>query len=630
MVMGEKSYQQIYQSWQEDPEGFWAEAAQELSWDRPWDQVLDRSSAPLYRWYQGAKTNTCYNALDRHVEAGNGERTALIYDSAMTGTVKKFSYSELQEQVAKFAGVLEGLGVTKGDRVLLYMPMIPEAVMAMLASVRIGAVHTVVFGGFAAKELAKRIVDAEPKVIVSASCGLEPGRVIAYKPLLDQAIELAKIQLKTVIVERPECQATFIDGRDFKWDDVMTSARAVPCVSLSSTDPLYILYTSGTTGAPKGIVRDHGGHMVAMNWSMKNIYDISPGDVYWAASDIGWVVGHSYIVYAPLIYGCTTILYEGKPVGTPDAGAFWRVIADHKVNALFVAPTAIRAIKREDPDAELLKNYELSNFKTLFLAGERADPDTVKWAEDILGVPVIDHWWQTETAWSICANFMGIEKMPVKYGSPSVPSPGYDVRIFNDEGEELGPNELGNIVVKEPLPPGGMLGIWQDDKRCIDTYFSEYPGYYLTGDAGHKDEDGYLYIMGRTDDVINVAGHRLSTGAMEEVLSNLSEVAECAVVGVADELKGQVPYGFIVLKSGVDKSDKDIVQDAIMAVRSEIGAVASFKNAVIVKRLPKTRSGKILRRVMSSIAAGEDYSAPATLDDPDILEEINQALSALS
>ena len=626
MVMGNKTYQQIYQKWQDDPEGFWAEAAQDLSWDRPWDQVLECESAPLYRWYAGAKTNTCYNALDRHVEAGHGDRTALIYDSAMTGAVKKFSYDVLLNQVAKFAGVLEGLAVKKGDRVLLYMPMIPEAVMAMLACARIGAVHTVVFGGFAAKELAKRIVDAEPKVIISASCGLEPGKVIAYKPLLDQAIDLAHVALKTVIVERPECPATFIDGRDYKWDDVMTSANAVPCVSVNSTDPLYILYTSGTTGAPKGIVRDHGGHMVAMDWSMKNVYAMSPGDVYWAASDIGWVVGHSYIVYGPLIRGCTTILYEGKPVGTPDAGAFWRVIADHKVNALFVAPTAIRAIKREDPKAELLKQYDLSNFRTLFLAGERADPDTVKWSEDILGVPVIDHWWQTETAWSICANFMGIEHIPVKYGSPSKPSPGYDVRIFNDEGLELPPGELGNIVVKEPLPPGAMLTVWKDDKRCIDTYFSEFEGYYLTGDAGHKDEDGYLYIMGRTDDVINVAGHRLSTGAMEEVLSGIVEVAECAVVGVADELKGQQPYGFLVLKNGIKRPNDEIIKAAILAVREEIGAVASFRNAVIVKRLPKTRSGKTLRRVMSSIAGREDYIAPATLDDPVILDEISEAL----
>ena len=627
--MGKNTYQQIYQRWQEAPEEFWGETAQDLSWDRPWDQVLDESNAPLYRWYAGAKTNTCYNALDRHVEAGHGERTALIYDSAMTGEIKKFSYEELLKQVAKFAGVLEGLGVTKGDRVLLYMPMIPEAVMAMLACARIGAVHTVVFGGFAAKELAKRIIDAEPKVIISASCGLEPGKVISYKPMLDQAISQANVMLKTVIVERPECQATFIEGRDYKWNDVMTSARTVSCVSVNSTDALYILYTSGTTGAPKGIVRDHGGHMVAMNWSMKNVYDMSPGDVFWAASDIGWVVGHSYIVYGPLIYGCTTVLYEGKPVGTPDAGTFWRVIADHKVSALFVAPTAIRAIKREDPNAELLKQYDLSNFKTLFLAGERADPDTVKWSEEILGVPVIDHWWQTETAWSICGNFMGIEHMPVKYGSPGKPSPGYDVRVFNDGGDELGPNELGNIVIKEPLPPGGMLGIWQDDERCVKTYFKEYPGYYLTGDAGHKDEDGYLYIMGRTDDVINVAGHRLSTGAMEEVLSNLPEVAECAVVGVSDELKGQVPYGFLVLKSGTQRSNDDIIKAAILAVREKIGAVASFKNAVIVKRLPKTRSGKILRRVMSSIAGGEGYTAPATLDDPEILQEINLVISAL-
>jgi propionyl-CoA synthetase len=620
------SYKETYQSWQLDPEDFWANAATELSWNKPWDQVLDQSNAPLYQWFKGGVTNTCYNALDRHVEEGRGDQDALIYDSAMTGGVKKYSYQELTEQTAKFAAVLKGLGVEKGDRVLLYMPMIPEAVMAMLATARLGAIHTVVFGGFAAKELAKRIVDAEPKVIVSATCGLEPGKVIAYKPLLDEALKEAGSDARTIIVKRPECHAGLIEGRDFDWHTEMENA--VPCdyVPVNATDPLYILYTSGTTGTPKGIVRDNGGHMVAMHWSMKNVYDMDPGDVYWAASDIGWVVGHSYIVYAPLIKGCTTILYEGKPVGTPDAGAFWRVIADHKVNALFVAPTAIRAIKRDDPKAKLLNKYDLTNFKTLFLAGERADPDTVKWAEEILKVPVIDHWWQTETAWSICANFMGIEQLPVKYGSTSLPSPGYDVRIFNDEGEELGSNELGNIVIKEPLPPGGMLGVWNDNERCIKTYFSEYPGYYLTGDAGHKDEDGYLYIMGRTDDVINVAGHRLSTGSMEEVLSNLDEVAECAVVGVTDELKGQTPYGFIVLKSGVIRSNEDIVKEAIASVRLEIGAVASFRNVVVVQRLPKTRSGKILRRVMSNIAGKEQYSAPATLDDPIILEEISKAL----
>ena len=624
--MSSGSYDETYKKWQNDPDGFWAEAAEELNWYEKWDQVLDASNAPLYRWYTGAITNTCYNALDRHVEAGQGEQTALIYDSAMIGAVKKFSYSELLGHVEKFAGVLKDLGVEKGDRVLLYMPMIPEAVIAMLASARIGAVHTVVFGGFAARELSKRIIDAEPKVIISATCGLEPGKIIAYKPLLDEAMILANSSIKTVIVERPECEASLISGRDYSWADVTLNAEPVPCVPVMATDPLYILYTSGTTGAPKGIVRDHGGHQVAMNWSMKNVYAMEPGDVYWAASDIGWVVGHSYIVYGPLIRGCTTILYEGKPVGTPDAGAFWRVISEHKVNALFVAPTAIRAIKREDPNAEFLKKYDLSNFRTLFLAGERADPDTVKWSEDILGVPVIDHWWQTETAWSICANFMGIEYLPVKYGSSSKPSPGFDVRVFSDEGEEVPAGELGNIVVKEPLPPGAMLTVWRDDKRCIDTYFSEFDGYYLTGDAGHKDEDGYLYIMGRTDDVINVAGHRLSTGAMEEILSELPEVAECAVVGVHDELKGQQPFGFMVLKNGVTKSHDEIVTDAIRAVRQQIGAVASFKNAVVVKRLPKTRSGKILRRVMSSIASKEDYTAPGTLDDPEILDEIAQAL----
>ncbi|MDG1438811.1 MAG: propionyl-CoA synthetase [Emcibacteraceae bacterium] len=621
-----KSYQNTYQLWKNNPEKFWAEAAEEISWNKPWDQVLNESRAPLYQWFEGAVTNTCYNALDRHVETGRGDQDALIYDSAMTQKVIKYSYKELTELTAKFAGILKDLGVEKGDRVLLYMPMIPEAVMAMLACARIGAIHTVVFGGFASKELAKRIKDADPKVVVSATCGLEPGRVIAYKPLLDEALELAQSNAKTVIVKRPECEADLIEGRDHDWATLMKTAHGADCIPVVSSDPLYILYTSGTTGTPKGIVRDNGGHMVAMNWSMKNVYAMDPGDVYWAASDIGWVVGHSYIVYAPLIRGCTTILYEGKPVGTPDAGAFWRVIADHKVNALFVAPTAIRAIKREDPKAEYLKKYDLSNFRILFLAGERADPDTVKWAEEILDVPVIDHWWQTETAWSICANFMGIEHLPVKYGSSSVPSPGYDVRVFSDEGDELGPNELGNIVIKEPLPPGGMLGVWKDNERCIKTYFREYPGFYLTGDAGHKDEDGYLYIMGRTDDVINVAGHRLSTGSMEEVLSNLPEVAECAVVGVADELKGQVPYGFIVLKSGVTRLDEDIVKESIASVRAEIGAVASFRNAFVVSRLPKTRSGKILRRVMSNIAGKEDYSVPATLDDPIILDEINEAL----
>lgn len=620
------SYKNTYQEWQNNPLDFWQEAANEIHWYKECEQILDETKAPLYQWFKGAKTNTCYNAIDRHVIAGNGDRTALIYDSAMTDQKKIFSYNEMLDHVSRFAGVLNAKGVTKGDRVLIYMPMIPEAVITMLACARIGAVHTVVFGGFASNELAKRIADADPKIIVSATCGLEPGRVIAYKPLLDDALAISMSDALTIIVNRKECDATMVKGRDFEWSDVMKEAMPVDCIELEATDPLYILYTSGTTGIPKGIVRDNGGHLVAMNWSMKNVYAMNPGDVYWAASDIGWVVGHSYIVYAPLIRGCTTILYEGKPVGTPDAGAFWRVIAEHKVNALFVAPTAIRAIKREDPEGNFLDKYDISAFRTLFLAGERADPDTVKWSEKMVNVPVIDHWWQTETSWSICANFMGIEHLPVKYGSPSVPSPGYDVRIFSDEGEELGPNKLGNIVVKEPLPPGGMLGIWKDNQRCIETYFKEYPGFYLTGDAGHKDEDGYLYIMGRTDDVINVAGHRLSTGSMEEVLSNMPDVAECAVVGVADELKGQIPYGFIVLKSGTKKSQGDIITEAIQSVRNEIGAVASFRNAIIVKRLPKTRSGKILRRVMSSIAGKENYQTPATLDDPVILDEISAAL----
>ncbi|MDA0707929.1 MAG: propionyl-CoA synthetase [Proteobacteria bacterium] len=626
--MSIKTYDQVYADWQNDPEQFWEDAAEELIWDKKWDKVLDDRNTPLYRWYQGAKTNTCYNALDRHIDAGHGDRTALIYDSAMTKCVQKYSYRALRDQVALMGGVLNDLNVKKGDRVLIYMPMIPQAVIAMLACARIGAVHTVVFGGFAAKELAKRINDAEPKVIFSASCGLEPNKIIPYKPLLDDALDRAGSPAKCIIVERPQCSIELIEDRDIGWDTAMQKAKSVECVSLLATDPLYILYTSGTTGTPKGIVRDHGGHMVAMNWSMKNVYDMSPGDVFWAASDIGWVVGHSYIVYGPLIRGCTTILYEGKPVGTPDAGAFWRVMSDHKVNALFVAPTAIRAIKREDPAADHLKRYELSSFRILFLAGERADPDTVKWAENILNVPVIDHWWQTETAWSICANFMGIEHMPVKYGSPTKPSPGFDVRIFDDQGNEVGPGILGNIVVKQPLPPGAMLTVWKDDKRCIDTYFSEFEGYYLTGDAGHKDEDGYLYIMGRTDDVINVAGHRLSTGGMEEVLSSMPDVAECAVVGVKDDIKGQQPFGFLVLKKGTSKPHDEIVNNAIALIREEIGAVASFRRAVIVARLPKTRSGKILRRVMSSMASGEEYVAPATLDDPTILDEIKAALGS--
>lgn len=625
--MSYKSYEDAYTAWQNNPESFWAEAANELTWFKPWDHVLESSNAPLYKWYKGAKTNTCFNALDRHIENGHGSQTALIYDSAMTGEIRSITYQELFENVANFAGALSEMGVKKGDCVLVYMPMIPESIVAMLACARIGAIHAVVFGGFASKELAKRIIDADPKVVITATCGLEPGKIIAYKPLLDEAMTMSKSSAKCIIVERPEYKAKFLQNRDISWQEIMKKSKPVPCVSLDSTDPLYILYTSGTTGTPKGIVRDHGSHMVAMNWSMKYVYNMSHGDVYWAASDIGWVVGHSYIVYGPLIRGCTTILYEGKPVGTPNAGAFWRVISQHKVNALFVAPTAIRAIKREDPKAEYLKQYDISQFRTLFLAGERADPDTVKWAEAILKVPVIDHWWQTETAWSICANFMGIEYLPVKYGSPTKPSPGYDVRILNDAGEELGAGVLGNIVVKEPLPPGAMLTIWKDDKRYIDTYFSEFEGYYLTGDAGHKDEDGYLYIMGRTDDVINVAGHRLSTGSMEEVLAAMPEVAECAVVGVQDELKGQVPYGFLVLKNGVNKSQAEIIKKSIKAVRQEIGAVACFKKAYVVKRLPKTRSGKILRRVMSSIAGHEDYNVPATLDDPLILDELKSALN---
>jgi propionyl-CoA synthetase len=614
-----------------DPENFWGEAAEEIHWIKKWDKVLDDSNKPFYRWFKGGIVNTCYNALDRHVDAGHGDRLALIYDSPVTNnTVITYTYKQLRDEVAKFAGVLAAQGVGKGDRVIVYMPMIAEAVIAMLACARIGAVHSVVFGGFAANELAVRINDAQPKVIVSASCGIEVNRIIDYKPLLDGAIELASSKpQKVIIVQRPQKPCALKQGFDLDWKEEMAKAKPADCVPVAATDPLYILYTSGTTGQPKGVVRDNGGHLVALNWSMKNIYDMDPGEVFWAASDVGWVVGHSYIVYGPLIHGCTTIVYEGKPVGTPDAGAFWRVISQHGVKALFTAPTAFRAIKREDPNAQLMKNYDLSRFKILFLAGERTDPDTLEWAMKALDRPVIDHWWQTETGWAIAANCMGLERLPVKPGSPTKPVPGWDVHVLNEQNQEVPRGQIGSICVKLPLPPGALPTLWNNDQRFISSYLSEFPGYYMTADAGFMDEDGYVYIMARTDDVINVAGHRLSTGGMEEVLARHPDVAECAVVGVADSFKGQLPVGFIVLKAGVTKPKEQIVKEVVQMVRDQIGAVAAFKTATVVDRLPKTRSGKILRGTIQKIADNEDWKMPATIDDPVILDEIKVALEGM-
>ena len=624
------NYQVLYQQWQDDPEGFWAQAAEDISWYQKWDQVLDASNPPMYRWFPGGMVNTCYNALDRHVENGRAEQAALIYDSPVTDTIKSYTYRELRDEVARFAGALAGKGIEKGDRVIIYMPMVPEAAVAMLACARLGAIHSVVFGGFAANELATRIDDATPKMIISASCGIEVSRVIPYKPLLDGAIDLATHKPEScIILQRPQAAATMVAGRDFDWAELMEGAAPADCVPVAATDPLYILYTSGTTGIPKGVVRDNGGHLVALKWSMGHIYGVNPGDVYWAASDVGWVVGHSYIIYAPLFHGCTTILYEGKPVGTPDPGAFWRVISQHGVNVLFTAPTAFRAIKREDPQGKLVQDYDLSNFRILFLAGERCDPDTLHWAEDQLGVPVIDHWWQTETGWPICANLMGIEHLPVKPGSASVPVPGYDVQVLDEAGQQVGANDIGSIVVKLPLPPGCLPTLWQNEDRYIDSYLSAFQGYYTTADAGFKDDDGYVWIMSRTDDIINVAGHRLSTGGMEEVLAAHPDVAECAVIGVNDTLKGEVPLGTIVLNAGVERDPEEIIKELIQLVRDKIGPVASFKVAAVVKRLPKTRSGKVLRGTMKKIADGEEYRMPATIDDPAILEEITEDLAGL-
>ncbi len=623
-------YRALHERSLQEPEAFWAEAAEGIHWFKKWDRVLDDSRAPGYRWFSGGQLNTCYNALDRHVEQGRGAQAALIYDSPVAGALQVYSYKELRERVARFAGALVRQGVTKGDRVIIYMPMVPEAVVAMLACARIGAIHSVVFGGFAPHELAARIDDATPKVIVSASCGIEPGRVVAYKPLLDEAIQRSTHKpSKCIVLQRLQMAATLMPGRDLAWSEALEGVAPVECVPVEATDPLYILYTSGTTGQPKGIVRDNGGHAVALHWSMKNIYGVAPGEVYWAASDVGWVVGHSYIVYAPLLNGSTTVLYEGKPVGTPDAGAFWRVVAQHGVRVMFTAPTALRAIKRDDPEGELLAKHDVSKLRTLFLAGERCDPDTLRWAEARLNRPVIDHWWQTETGWAIAANPMGVEPLPVKVGSPTVAMPGYDVRIFDPEGHEPDPGTIGSIVVKLPLPPGCLPTLWNAEARYVSSYLSAFPGYYLTGDAGYKDADGYLFIMSRIDDIINVAGHRLSTGAMEEVLASHPDVAECAVLGVADTLKGEVPVGFVVLKAGVKRLHEDIVKDVVQLVRERIGPVAAFKTAVVVPRLPKTRSGKILRGTMKKIADGSAYKMPATIDDEAVLGEITEALRKL-
>ncbi len=626
-------YNDVYEAWKADPEGFWgAIAVAEIDWSKPWDTVFDADAGIYGRWFTGAECNTCYNCVDRHVERGRPGQPAIIYDSPITGSKRTISYLELRDEVQALAAVLLDKGITKGDRVIVYMPMIPEAAIAMLACARIGAVHSVVFGGFAPAELATRIDDATPKAVISASCGIEPGRVIAYKPLLDAAIDAARHKPETcLIVQREQQTGDLIEGRDFDCLKLMAAAKAedrtVDCVPVAATDPLYILYTSGTTGEPKGVVRDNGGHMVALKWSMSAIYNIEPGEVFWAASDVGWVVGHSYIVYAPLLHGSTTVIYEGKPVGTPDAGAFWRVISEHSVAALFTAPTAFRAIKKDDPDGTLIGSYDLSHFRMLFLAGERADPDTIAWAEEKLQVPVIDHWWQTETAWTIAGNPIGLGQLPVKPGSPTVAMPGYDIQVLDDAGHPVEAGTLGNIVVKLPLPPACLPTLWNADQRFIDSYLAEFPGYYKTADAGYIDADGYIYIMARTDDIINVAGHRLSTGAMEEVLSGHPDIAECAVIGAADQLKGQIPVGFVVLKSGRDRSAGEIEAECIAKVRGEIGPVAAFKIVRIVERLPKTRSGKILRGTMRAIADGVDYKMPATIDDPAILDEIREALS---
>ena len=624
-------YHDVYARWQRDPEGFWREAAADIDWFEKPVETFDPDAGIYGRWFSGGVCNTCYNAIDRHVAKGRGQQAALIYDSPVTNTKQTFTYGRLLSEVQLLGAMLRDFGVTKGDRVIIYMPMVPEAVFAMLACARIGAVHSVVFGGFAAKELATRINDCTPKIILSASCGIEGARVIPYKPLLDEAIKLAGHKPETcLILQRPQCEAALVAGRDHDWrktwEHAVNYAKTSECVPVHATDPLYILYTSGTTGIPKGVVRDNGGHMVALKWSMQNLYGVSPGEVWWSGSDVGWVVGHSYIVYAPLFHGCTTILYEGKPVGTPDAGAFWRVCADHGVVSLFTAPTAFRAIRKEDPDAKLLKQYDLSKFRALFLAGERADPPTIQWAEEHLKVPVLDHWWQTETGWCIAGNPLGLGALPVKYGSACVPMPGYQIDIVDEACHPVANNKIGSIVVKLPLPPANFPTLWQQDDRFKESYLDEFPGYYKTADAGYKDDDGYIYVMSRTDDIINVAGHRLSTGGMEEVLAGHPDVAECAVLGIKDELKGEVPCGFIVLKSGVNRPPAEIEKEIVALVRDRIGPVAAFKLAITVARLPKTRSGKILRGTIKKIADGDAWTMPATIDDPAILDEIGAAM----
>lgn len=624
------NYSDVYKGWQQDPEGFWLDAAKAIDWVKAPTKALDDANAPLYEWFTDTEVNTCYNAVDRHVVAGNGDRTAIIYDSPITDTKSKISYAELQTKVALLAGAMAAKGITKGDRVIIYMPMVPEALVAMLACSRIGAIHSVVFGGFASNELAVRIDDAKPKMILAASCGLEPNRVVAYKPLIDGAIDLSDHKPDSIfILQREQCPASLVEGRDYDWNNVQNGVTPADCVPVNGNHPAYILYTSGTTGAPKGVVRATAGHLVALNWTMKNLYNVNPGDVFWAASDVGWVVGHSYICYGPLIHGNTTIVFEGKPIGTPDAGTFWRVINEHNVRSFFTAPTAFRAIKREDPKGEFKKKYDLSCLNALYLAGERADPDTIHWAQDLLGVPVVDHWWQTETGFAIAGNPLGIEALPIKVGSPSVAMPGYDVQILDEGGNQMNPGELGAIAIKLPLPPGTLPTLWNAEDRFKKSYLNTFPGYYETGDAGMIDEDGYLYIMARTDDVINVAGHRLSTGAMEEVLANHPDVAECAVIGVADQLKGQMPVGFLCLTKGVNRPHDEIVKECVKMMRDQIGPVAAFKLAVVVDRLPKTRSGKILRATMVKIADSETYKLPATIDDPAILDEIKDALQTI-
>jgi len=630
-IQGKSRYHEIHARSLADPEGFWAEAAAEIDWIEPARKIFDPSQGAYGRWFAGGVVNTCYNALDRHVERGRADQLALIHDSPLTNTTTKFTYAELLKEVATLAAVMTDFGVGKGDRVILYMPMVPEAVVAMLACARIGAVHSVVFGGFAAKELATRIDDARPKLIFSASCGIEPGRIVHYKPLLDEAIRLASAKPDAcIILQRPQLECDLAPRRDYDWASLRKKAllagKSAPCVPVLATDPLYILYTSGTTGIPKGVVRDNGGHLVAVKWSMFNLYGVNPGEVWWCGSDIGWVVGHSYIVYGPLFHGATSVMYEGKPVGTPDAGAFWRVISEHKAVAFFTAPTAFRAIRKDDPEGRFIRQYDLSRFRTLFLAGERADPPTVEWAEAQLKVPVVDHWWQTETGWCIAGNPVGLGMLPVKHGSPTVPMPGYQVDVVDESAKAVAANTMGSIVIKLPMPPGCLPTLWQQEERFKEAYLSEFPGYYKTSDAGYKDEDGYIFVMGRTDDIINVAGHRLSTGGMEEILASHPDVAECAVLGISDSIKGEVPCGFLVLKAGVTRQHSDIEHEIVALVRERLGPVAAFKLAITVARLPKTRSGKILRGTIKKIADGEPWTMPATIEDPKVLEEITDAL----